>query len=78
VQSSVLQPAQHGTGLAQRGLRIDRRVEWAVNSHQVARPDELVQLDVVDVAGLAQFWGVQDDEDMVAVGVDLRHAVALD
>jgi hypothetical protein len=32
----------------------------------------------VDVAARAQLGGVQDDEDVVAVGADLGHGIALD
>jgi hypothetical protein len=49
-----------------------------VDGDQVAAADELVQLDVVDVAALAELRGVQDDEDVVAVGAHLGHGVALD
>jgi hypothetical protein len=49
-----------------------------VDGDYIAGADELVQLDVVDVAARAQFGGVQDDEGVVAVGPDLGHGVALD
>ena len=49
-----------------------------MHGDQVARADELVQLEVVDVAAGAELGGVQDDEDVVAVGADLGHGVALD
>ena len=43
-----------------------------------ARTDELVQLDVVDMATRAQLRSVLDDEDVVRVGADLGHGIALD
>jgi hypothetical protein len=43
-----------------------------------AAADELVQFDVVDVAARAELGGVEDDEDVVSVGPDLGHGVALD
>jgi hypothetical protein len=49
-----------------------------VDGDHRAGADELVQLDVVDVAARAQLGGVQDDEDVVAVGPHLGHGVALD
>jgi hypothetical protein len=49
-----------------------------VDGHDIARTDELVQFHVVDVAARAQLGGVQDDEDVVPVGADLGHGVALD
>jgi hypothetical protein len=49
-----------------------------VDGDHRAGADELVQLDVVDVAARAQLGGMQDDEDVVAVGPDLGHGVALD
>jgi hypothetical protein len=49
-----------------------------VDGDHIAGADELVQLDVVDMAARAQLGGVQDDEDVVAVGPDLGHGVALD
>jgi hypothetical protein len=78
VQPSGLDPPQHRVGLPQRGLLGDRRVHWAVDGDQVAGADELVQLDVVDVAAGAQLGGVQHDKEVVAVGADLGHGVALD
>jgi len=49
-----------------------------VDGDQVPGADELVQLDVVDVAARAQLGGMEDDEDVVAVGPNLGHGVALD
>ena len=48
-QPSRLDPAQHRPGLAQRRLGRDRRVDRAVDG-TTASTDELVQLDVVDMA----------------------------
>ena len=39
--------------------------------------DELVQLDVMDVAALAELGSMEDHEDVVAVGADLGDGVAL-
>ena len=78
MQPTRLDPPQHRAGLAQRGLGGDRRVHRAVDGDHIAGADELIQLDVVDVAALAEFGGVQDDEDVVAVGPDLGHGVPLD
>jgi hypothetical protein len=49
-----------------------------VDGDHIAGANELVELDVVDVTALAELGGVQDDEDVVAVGADLGHGVALD
>jgi hypothetical protein len=49
-----------------------------VDGDHIAGADELVEFDVVDVAARAQLGGVQDDEEVVAVGADLGHGVALD
>src|SRR4029434_5641755 len=48
---------------------------WTVT---IASTDELVQLDVVDMATLAELRSVLDDEDVVRVGADLGHGIALD
>ena len=77
-QPTGLDPPQHRVGLPQRSLGRDRRVHRAVDGDQITGTDELVQLDVVDMAARAQLGGVQDDEDVVAVGPDLRHGVPLD
>jgi hypothetical protein len=49
-----------------------------VHGHQIVGADELVQLDVVDVAALPVLGGVQDNEQVIGVRVDLGHAVAFD
>jgi hypothetical protein len=54
------------------------RVQRAVHRHQVVRPDELVELDVVHVTAAAQLGRVHHGEDMIVVKVDLRDVVALD
>ena len=43
-----------------------------------ARTDELVQLDVVDMATRAQLRSVLDDKQVVRVGADLGYGIALD
>src|SRR5829696_8480566 len=78
VQPARLDASQHRAGLPQRRLGRDRRVDGAVDGHDIAGADKLVELDVVDVAARAELGGVQDDEDVVAVGPDLGHGVALD
>src|SRR4030095_15158193 len=50
----------------------------AVDADHKARTDELVQLDIVDMATRAELGGVLDDEDVVMVGADLGHGIALD
>jgi hypothetical protein len=77
-QPPRLDPPQHRAGLAQRGLGRDCRVDWAVDGDHKASTDELVQLDVVDMATLAELRSVLDDEDVVMVGADLGHGIALD
>jgi NifB/MoaA-like Fe-S oxidoreductase len=49
-----------------------------VDADHKARTDELVQLDVVDMATRSQLRSVLDDEDVVRVGAELGHGVALD
>jgi hypothetical protein len=49
-----------------------------VDGDHIARADELVQFHVVDMATRAQLGGMLDDEDVVPVGADLGHGVALD
>src|SRR5512132_1043068 len=73
-----LDAPQHRAGLTQRGLFGDRRVDRAVDGDHIAGADELVELDVVDVAAGAELGGVQDHENVVTVGPDLGHGVALD
>src|SRR5690349_10361426 len=58
--------------------RLDGRVGRSVHGHHVARPDELVQLDVVHVPGGTQLRRVQHHEDVVGVGVHPRYPVAFD
>jgi hypothetical protein len=65
-------------GLAQRQLGVDHRVERPVDRDQVAGSDELVQLQVMDVAALPPLGGVQHHEHVVGIGVHLGHVVALD
>jgi hypothetical protein len=77
-QAAGLDAPQHRLGFAQGGLLGDRRVDRAVDGDQIAGADELVQLDVMDVAAGAELGGVRDHEDVVAVGPDLGHGVALD
>jgi len=77
-QPSRLDPPQHRAGLPQRGLLGDRRVDRPVDGDHIAGADELVQLDVVDVAARAQLWGMQDHEEVVTVGAHLGYGVALD
>jgi hypothetical protein len=48
-QSAALQPPDHFRGVDERRLEVDRGVERAVHGDQHARPDKLVELDVVDV-----------------------------
>jgi hypothetical protein len=55
-----------------------RGVDRSVHGHQIVGADELVQLDVVDVAALPVLGGVQDNEQVIGVRVDLGHAVAFD
>lgn len=43
-----------------------------MHRHQVAEPDERVQLDQVDMARLARLGGVKHQEQVVRVGMDLR------
>ena len=64
--------------LAKRHRRVDRRVDGPVDSHQVVPADDLVELNVVHVAALPALRSVQHDQHVVAVAVDLRHAIALD
>jgi hypothetical protein len=49
-----------------------------MDGDQVAGADELVQLDIVDVAALAQLGAVQHHEDVVTVGTHLGYGVTLD
>ena len=68
----------HRPRLAQRHLRVNRRVDRSVHGDQVVPPDELVELDVVHVAALPPLGGVQHDQHVVSVAVHLRHTIALD
>jgi hypothetical protein len=76
-EATGLDPLQRLPGLAQPDIGVDRRVVRAMDGHQVMPADELVQLDVVHMPAPAQLRRVQHDEDVVAVGVQLRHPVAL-
>jgi hypothetical protein len=44
---------------------------------EVVGPDELVKLQEMDMAALAALGGVEHHEQVVGVGVDLGHLVAL-
>jgi hypothetical protein len=56
----------------------DGRVDGTMDGDQVAGADELVQLDIVDVAALAQLGAVQHHEDVVTVGAHLGYGVTFD
>jgi hypothetical protein len=75
-QAAGLDPPEHGTGLPQGRLGRGRRVDRAVDGDQVVRPDELVELEQVDVAARARLGRVEDHEHVVGVGVDLGDVVA--
>ena len=49
-----------------------------MDRNEVIRADELVELDVVHVAGLAQVRRVEDHKDVVAINVNLGHVIAFD
>ncbi len=53
-------------------------IHRAVHGDHVARTDEQVELDVVDVPVPSAFGRVHDDEDMVVVRMDARYAIAFD
>jgi hypothetical protein len=71
-------PGRSRAGLPLRDLGRDGRVDRAVDSDHIARPDELGELDVVDMATRAEHGSVQHDEQVVMVGAHLGHGVALD
>jgi hypothetical protein len=48
-----------------------------VDGDHISRADELVELDVVDMATRAELRSVQHDENVVPVGAHLGHSVAL-
>ena len=48
-----------------------------MHGDEVARADELVELDQVGVAHLLNEWAVQDEEHVIAVVVNHRHVVAI-
>ena len=64
--------------VSRRATGGDRPVQRPVHGDQEPGADELVELDVAHGPAAAALGGVQDQEDMVRVGVDLGHLVALD
>jgi hypothetical protein len=65
------------TYLAKGDLRGDPRVERPVDGDHETGPDELVELDVVNGPAPPPLGGVEDEEHVVRVGVDLRDLAAL-
>ena len=49
-----------------------------VRRHQVAAPDELIELDEMDMTRLAGLRRVEDDEQVIRVGMDLGEMAALE
>ncbi len=77
-QEAALEHAvPHQGRVPHRDVRGHGRVRRAVDGDQVVRCDELIQLHVVHVPVLPQFGGVQHDEDMVGVRVELGHPLSL-
>ena len=68
VDPAGLDAIEHGAGLQP----VASRSAALVDGHQVARPNELVQLSVLDLACLASLWRVQHDEEMIVVGMHFR------
>ena len=77
-QPAGLDAPQHCARLALCDLAGDGRVDGTMDDAQVAGADELVELDIVDVAALAQLGAVQHHEDVVTVGAHLGYGVTLD
>jgi hypothetical protein len=48
-----------------------------MHGDEVARPDELVELTVADLTVRIALRSVENDEEVVVVGVDLRHVAGL-
>ena len=52
------------------------RVQRSVHGDQVITAEELIQLDVVDVAAGADLGGVQHREHVIVIHMDLRDVIA--
>jgi hypothetical protein len=48
-----------------------------VNGDEVVGSNELIKLEEMDMAALAALGGVEHNEEVVGIGVDLGHLVAL-
>jgi Helix-turn-helix domain len=53
------------------------RIERPMDRDQVVRADELVELDIVHVAALADLRCVKNREDVIGLDVNLGHVIAL-
>ena len=77
MHSAGLHPLEYGAGFTEgvgRGGRVDGPMHGDDGS---GCSDELVKLEEMDVAALAALGGVEHDEQVVGIGVDLGHLVAL-
>jgi hypothetical protein len=77
-QLRSFEPADHCVGVQECNFWIHRRAERPMDGDQVVRAHELVKLDIMHMAALADLRRVKNGEHVVGVDVDLRHVIALD
>ena len=76
-QPPGLDSLEHRAGLPQGNVWVDGRIDGPMHRHQVVHTYELVQLDVVHMPVLSSFRRMQDDKDVIVVGVHLRDPITL-
>src|SRR6478672_356998 len=77
-ETTAVDTAGDQVGLDPGCCRVDRDIDRAVHRDEVVLPDELVELDVVDVPTGPGLRRVQHDEHVVGVDVHLGHGGAPD
>jgi hypothetical protein len=77
MQPAGLHPLEDGAGLTKSGVGWGDRVDGPMHGDEVVGSDELVKLQEMDMAALAALGGVEHDEQVVGIGVDLGHLVVL-
>ena len=77
-KAPALETAQDMSCLPQGQVEADAAAERAVRGHEVATPDELIDLDEMDVAGFTGFGRMNDDEQVFRVGMELWNVPPLD
>ena len=74
----AFEPAARGVGVEECNFWRHRRIERPMDGDQVVLADELVKLDIMHMAALADLRCMNNGEHVVAVDVDLGHVIAID